>query len=168
VELDPQALRSGDDIEALHREQARCEAVVTRATSAFEVGREWEASGAKSAAAWVSNHCGLSDAGARRRISGQIVLRQLRCIEDELFEADWAEATVTRPTSTPRPLAPPRGRDPCGSSSPSVGSASVSIGTAPVCASAEREGRPATEGGNVWGRRTVSHKSGWRGRSAPA
>ncbi|MGQ0519776.1 MAG: HNH endonuclease signature motif containing protein [Actinomycetota bacterium] len=94
VELDPQALGSGDDIEALHRELARLEAVVTRASAAFEAGREWEASGARSAAAWVSNHCGLADAAARRRIRLGRALRHLPVAEEAWLAGEVTDAHV--------------------------------------------------------------------------
>ena len=47
----------GASIVELQRLLARFESFVTEATAAFEVGEEWAAEGAKSAAAWISTRC---------------------------------------------------------------------------------------------------------------
>ena len=74
---DPAALADGETIEALHRQLARLEAAVTRATGAFDAGREWEAAGARSAAAWLAVRCRLPRAACRRRVALGRALRDL-------------------------------------------------------------------------------------------
>ena len=43
----------GESMERLYRVQARLDSFVTEATAAFEVGEEWAADGAKTAASWL-------------------------------------------------------------------------------------------------------------------
>ncbi|MBW3537711.1 MAG: DUF222 domain-containing protein, partial [Actinobacteria bacterium] len=67
-DADPAAVCDGESIERLHRCLARLEAATTRATAAFDAGREWEADGARSAAAWLTGRCRLPASTARRRV----------------------------------------------------------------------------------------------------
>ncbi|MDP9019243.1 MAG: hypothetical protein M3N25_00310, partial [Actinomycetota bacterium] len=46
-DADPQTMSDGECIVELHRCLARLEAATTRATAAFDAGREWEADGAR-------------------------------------------------------------------------------------------------------------------------
>ena len=45
----------GESMEALHQMQARFDSFVTEASAAFEVGEEWAADGAKTAATWLAD-----------------------------------------------------------------------------------------------------------------
>ena len=64
---EPAALGDAESILALHRGLARLEAVVTRASAAFDANREWDVGGARSAAGWLAATCRLPQAAARRR-----------------------------------------------------------------------------------------------------
>jgi hypothetical protein len=58
----------GETVVALHRQLERLAAVVTRAAAAFDAGRDWEADGARSSAAWISARCRLPHPAARGRV----------------------------------------------------------------------------------------------------
>src|SRR5207237_1036406 len=116
--VEPAALADGEAVVALHRLCERLSAVTTRAVACFEAGREWDADGARSAASWLARRCRQPLSAARRRVrlgrggvdlgesgegmwfadgvrdavSGEVISRALGRIEDELFEAEWAEA----------------------------------------------------------------------------
>jgi hypothetical protein len=62
---------------SLHEMAGRFESFVTEAASAFEVGEEWAADGAKTAASWIATRCRISRAGAKRRVRLGRTLRQL-------------------------------------------------------------------------------------------
>ncbi|MBW3557441.1 MAG: hypothetical protein KY454_10965, partial [Actinobacteria bacterium] len=65
---EPAALSDGETIERLHRCLARLEAATTRAVASFDARREWDADGARSAAAWLTGKCRLPRTSARRRV----------------------------------------------------------------------------------------------------
>jgi len=79
----------GAAIEELHRHLSRLESFVTEATAAFEVGEDWAADGAKTAAAWIATRCRLPRAVARRRVR---LARNLRHLP-ECTEA-WREGRI--------------------------------------------------------------------------
>lgn len=45
--VDPASVADGETLVQLHRQLARLAAVVTRATAAFDTGRQWEVEGAR-------------------------------------------------------------------------------------------------------------------------
>jgi hypothetical protein len=67
----------GASIEELHRLLSRMESFVTEATAAFEVGEQWAADGAKTAASWISSRCSVPRAAAKRRVRLGRSLRHL-------------------------------------------------------------------------------------------
>jgi Domain of unknown function (DUF222) len=77
VEAPPAALADGEAVVALSRQLARLEAVVARATAAFEGSRRWEADGAKSASAWVAASCSVPTEAARLRVRLGRTVREL-------------------------------------------------------------------------------------------
>ncbi|MDQ4132160.1 MAG: HNH endonuclease [Actinomycetota bacterium] len=76
-DVDPAFLGDGETLVALHLQLARLEAVVTRATAAFDAAGPWEADGARSAASWVAVRCGLPVSTARRRVKVGRALRHM-------------------------------------------------------------------------------------------
>ena len=87
--VDPHALADGESIQALHRQIERLTAIATRAVAAFDAGREWEAEGARSAAAWVAVRCRRSVTSAGRQ------LRMGRALRDLVgLEAAWVDGDV--------------------------------------------------------------------------
>ena len=58
----------GTSIVELHQLQSRLDSFVTEATAAFEVGEEWAADGAKTAASWIATRCRVARRGAKRRV----------------------------------------------------------------------------------------------------
>jgi hypothetical protein len=69
-------------IEQLHRQLSRFEAFVTEATSAFEVGEEWAADGAKTPSAWIATRCRIPRSAAKRRVRLGRELRHLPTCAD--------------------------------------------------------------------------------------
>jgi hypothetical protein len=67
----------GASIEELHRLQSRLDSFVTEATAAFEVGEEWAADGAKTAASWIATRCRVARPAAKRRVRLGRTLRHL-------------------------------------------------------------------------------------------
>jgi hypothetical protein len=68
VESGAASYGDGASIVELERLFSRFESFVTEATAAFEVGEEWAADGAKTAAAWISSTCRVPRAAAKRRV----------------------------------------------------------------------------------------------------
>jgi hypothetical protein len=79
----------GASIEELHQIQSRLDSFVTEATAAFEVGEEWAADGAKTAASWISTRCRVSRPAAKRRVRLGRTLRHL----PEVAQA-WRDGTI--------------------------------------------------------------------------
>ena len=73
----------------LHRLQSRLESFVTEATAAFEVGEQWAADGAKTAASWIASRCRVPRAAAKRRVRLGRTLRHL----PDVAEA-WREGAI--------------------------------------------------------------------------
>src|SRR5580704_17950231 len=61
----------------LHQMEARLDSFVTEATAAFEVGEEWAAEGAKTAASWIATSCRVDRRAAKRRVRLGRTLRHL-------------------------------------------------------------------------------------------
>jgi hypothetical protein len=78
-----------DSIEELHHLQARFDSFVTEATAAFEVGEEWAADGAKTAASWIATRCRVARRSAKRRVRLGRTLRHL----PEVAQA-WREGRI--------------------------------------------------------------------------
>jgi hypothetical protein len=57
-----------ESMEKLHQLQSRLDCFVTEATAAFEVGEEWAADGAKTAASWIATRCRVARPAAKRRV----------------------------------------------------------------------------------------------------
>jgi hypothetical protein len=81
--LDPTQLGDGESVVALHRELARLDAVATRAVGTFDASRQWEATGARAAAAWIAVECKLPSSTARRRVRLARALRHMPAVEAE-------------------------------------------------------------------------------------
>ncbi|MGH9192004.1 MAG: DUF222 domain-containing protein [Acidimicrobiales bacterium] len=71
LELDPDTLDDGELTEtviALHRQQARLAAAVTRMTAAADARRVWADDGSRSPAAWLAHRCRLAAGHARAEV----------------------------------------------------------------------------------------------------
>jgi len=66
--VDPGELADPQVLVDLSASLTRMEAVVARATAAFEASGAWGADGSRSAAAWSAAHCHLAPSTARRRV----------------------------------------------------------------------------------------------------
>ena len=79
----------GASIVELHQLQSRLDSFVTEATAAFEVGEEWAADGAKTAASWIATRCRVARPSAKRRVRLGRTLRHL----PEVAQA-WRDGTI--------------------------------------------------------------------------
>ncbi|MEA2900539.1 MAG: hypothetical protein QOH36_426 [Actinomycetota bacterium] len=93
---DPSTLADGESLVALQRELERLQAVVTRATAAFDAGGSWAADGARSSAAWLTARCGLPVATARRRVRLGRDLRHMAKVEAAWLTGAIGEAQVAQ------------------------------------------------------------------------
>ncbi len=91
---DPAALSDGESIVELHRCLARLEGATTRAVASFDARREWDADGARSAAAWLTGKCRLPRQNARRRVRLGRTLRHLPAAERTWLAGEVGEAQV--------------------------------------------------------------------------
>ncbi len=89
-DMDPSVLADGESIVTLHRQLAQFDAVVTRATAAFDAAGHWEAEGARTAVAWLRARCRLS--GKEARVRGRRG-RELRHLPET--ERAWASGAIT-------------------------------------------------------------------------
>jgi hypothetical protein len=69
-----------ESMEKLHQLQSRLDCFVTEATAAFEVGEEWAADGAKTAASWIATRCRVARPAAKRRVRLGRTLRHLPAV----------------------------------------------------------------------------------------
>jgi hypothetical protein len=88
VAVEPDKLADGESVVALHRLLAQLEAVTTRATAAFDAGREWQGDGAQTAAQWVATECRLPRGAARRRVALGRHLRHLPACEQAWLDGE--------------------------------------------------------------------------------
>ncbi len=88
ADVDPAKLCDPDSVVALHRLQARLDAITTRAVAAFDVEREWQADGAQTAAQWVATECRLPRGVARRRLALGRRLRRLPACQQAWLDGD--------------------------------------------------------------------------------
>jgi hypothetical protein len=93
---DRASFADAEAIVALHAQLERLEAVVTRATAAFDAGGSWAADGARSGAAWVATRCRLPVATARRRVKLGRELRHMPTVEQAWLAGEIGAAQVTR------------------------------------------------------------------------
>jgi Domain of unknown function (DUF222)/HNH endonuclease len=91
---DPATLADSDTIQALQRQLARLEAATVRATAAFDATGEWRASGARSAAAWISVRCRLPLPTCRRRVHLGRAVRHMPTVEAAWLAGDVSGAHV--------------------------------------------------------------------------
>jgi hypothetical protein len=99
VDVDARDLGDSETVIALHRQLARLEAVVTRATADWDARQEWTADGGKSGATWLIHRCHVAEATARRRIRLGRELRHLPATEAAWLAGDLEEAHVSTLTS---------------------------------------------------------------------
>jgi hypothetical protein len=99
----PQMLADAEAVERLHRCLARLDAVTTRASAAFDASGAWEATGARTAAAWLSVHCGVAPAAAHRRVHLGRALRHLPVAEQAWVagEIDSSHVSMLAKARTP-------------------------------------------------------------------
>jgi hypothetical protein len=81
----------GESMERLHHLSSRLDSFVTEATAAFEVGEQWAADGAKTAASWISSRCRVPRAAALRRVRLGRTLRHLPMVAEAWSEGDIGE-----------------------------------------------------------------------------
>ena len=93
--LEADDLASSDDVERLHRVQARVEAVTARATARWDLHQEWAADDARSGAAWLAGRCRLPKAQARRCLRLGRTMRDLTLVGDAWLAGDIGAAQVT-------------------------------------------------------------------------
>jgi hypothetical protein len=95
------ASKYGDcaSMEQLHHLQARFDSFMTEAIGAFEVGEEWAADGAKTAASWLATRCRVARARAKRQVRLGRTLRHLpevtQAWRDGAIGLDQAAAIVS-------------------------------------------------------------------------
>ncbi|MGH9280830.1 MAG: DUF222 domain-containing protein, partial [Acidimicrobiales bacterium] len=92
--LAAEAFGDGPTVVELHRQLERLRAVVTMAVATFDAGGEWEADGARTAAAWVGTRCRLPLGVARRRVSLGRSLRHMVRVEAAWLAGEIGEAQV--------------------------------------------------------------------------
>lgn len=105
---DPITLCEGQTVVALHAQLERLKAVVTKATAAFDAGREWEADGARSAAAWVSVKTRTPLAAAHQRVRLGRDLRSMPASAAAWAAGQMSEAHVEALAAERRRVGPER------------------------------------------------------------
>jgi hypothetical protein len=93
---DPARLANRQAITELYRQLARAEAVVTRASAAFDAARDWEGDGARSAAAWISTKTHVPKTLARRRVYLGRELRLMDVVEKAWLRGDIGDAQANQ------------------------------------------------------------------------
>lgn len=94
IDTDPTALRDAEIVETLHRQKARLEAVVTKATAAFDASGDYENDGAASAALWLSTRVHLPMSTAKRCVRIGRALRSMPVVDAAWCAGDIGEAQV--------------------------------------------------------------------------
>jgi len=103
VGLDPANFGDGDSIDSLFRQLNRLEAFTTLALSRFETSGEWNADGARTAAAWVTARCREPRALARRQVRRGRNLRHLPAVAHSWLDGDISSAHVDAISGVQRP-----------------------------------------------------------------
>jgi hypothetical protein len=73
----PSTYADVESIEILHRQQARLDALVTKATAGFDAAGNWVPDGARNAVAWLMARCRLPKPQARKMVRRGRELRHL-------------------------------------------------------------------------------------------
>ena len=92
--IDPERLSDREAIKTAYRQLARLEAVVTRASAAFDASRDWEGDRARSAAGWIAAATHGPKAMAQRRVRLGRQLRLMDLVERAWLDGDIGEAQV--------------------------------------------------------------------------
>lgn len=92
---EPEALGDGDTLVELQRQLDRLEAVLCRATAAFDAAANHAADGASSATAWLKHRCRVPAATARRRLRLGRVVRKMPITEQRWLDGDIGAAQVS-------------------------------------------------------------------------
>jgi hypothetical protein len=92
-----------ESIENLHRQLARLESFVTKATADFDAANEWAPTGAKNAAAWLATRCSLPKGVARARVALGRRLRDCPRTAEAWADGDITGAQATVITKLRRP-----------------------------------------------------------------
>jgi hypothetical protein len=93
-EVEPCALGDGESIKELHRLATSLDAVLTRATAAFEASHEYAQDGARSAAKWIAVTCNEPVATAKRRLALGRALRTMPVTEEAWLDGEISGAHV--------------------------------------------------------------------------
>ena len=91
---DPSVLADGETLVALQREIDRLQAVAARAAARFDASHDWEADGARSAAAWLATRCRLPLPTVRRRVWLGRALRSMPVVEGAWLAGEVSDAHV--------------------------------------------------------------------------
>src|SRR5947209_8364141 len=91
---EPERLADRESITAAYRQLARLEAIVTRASGAFDARRDWEADRARSGAGWIAAATHVPKAMAHRRVRLGRQLRPMDLVEKAWLDGDIGEAQV--------------------------------------------------------------------------
>jgi hypothetical protein len=84
----------GASLEALLRQHARLESVISSAGAAYDESRAWAAAGAKTATAWLTRRCRLSRGVATRLFRRGWHLRQLPVVAEAFSDGEITAAHV--------------------------------------------------------------------------
>jgi len=88
VGTDAAGLADPHTIVELHRQLDRLQAVTTRASASFDASQAWQASGARTAASWLSVLCHLPKPAAKREVGVGRGLRHLPACETAWLAGD--------------------------------------------------------------------------------
>jgi hypothetical protein len=80
----------GESLVGLVRQLNRLEAVVTKAASCFDSSGEWEISGARNAAVWLSTECNM-----RKSVAKQMFRRGRELRRFPAFSQSWSSGEIT-------------------------------------------------------------------------
>src|SRR4051794_41346950 len=105
VAADPSLMADRESITALYRQLSRVEAATTRASAAFDAGRDWEADRARSAAGWLAATTHVPKALAQRRVR---LRRDLRVMD--VVQQAWLAGGIAQPQGKLLCRARPPGR----------------------------------------------------------
>lgn len=89
---DPARFGDRESITDLYGQLSRLECATTRASAAFDAHRDWEADGARSAAAWLARKTHVPGAAARRRVWLGRELRTMDVVERAWLSGEVGEA----------------------------------------------------------------------------
>ena len=94
VEAGPDAMCDASSIEALFRQAARLDAVVTSAVAAFDASSVWAANGARTVTAWLATRCRVPKGEVRRTVHRARALPVLRVAAKAWLAGDISGAHV--------------------------------------------------------------------------